>query len=86
VHAVRRATALEFPLPWKGAGAVDAARSVRPRGNTTGSWPDQGRTSVSSLLLGHQLPVPLGDDGDLAVNHLDGGLIVNHATSPRHCK
>src|SRR5258708_15712657 len=46
-----------------------AAAAARPAPRTA-----QSRTS---LLLGHQLPMPLGDDVDSAVHHLYGGLIVN---------
>src|SRR5215469_13958881 len=42
------------------------------------SWYSQTLNQwLTSLLLSKQLPVPLGDDGDLAVNDLNSGLIVN---------
>jgi len=39
----------------------------------------EGRTNLPSLsvLGGKQLPVPLGDDFDVAVGHLDRGLVVD---------
>src|SRR4051812_27975689 len=53
--------------------------------NQTGEWSDPvlwsvgcARTNAVPLVSGgKQLPVPLGDDFDSAVDHADGGLIVD---------
>src|SRR5260221_13113072 len=63
-------------LPRVSVAAVLAAAAARPAPRTA-----QSRTS---LLLGHQLPMPLGDDVDSAVPHLYGGLIVNQIRWKTH--
>jgi hypothetical protein len=56
------------------ARAVYAARTVQPNWSTHGS---SAQGSTSTVLGGEQFPVPLGDDFDGAVNHFDGGLVVD---------
>src|SRR5262249_6494904 len=57
---------------------------VRPSGSTTRSTNGSGLRPPTRLLLGYQLPVPLGDDGDLAVHDLYGGLIVDQIRRHTH--
>ena len=58
-------------LPRRGGGGGTSGSATRKHDLLLAA---QGRTS---LLLGKQLPVPLGNDFDDAIGHLHRGLIVD---------